>query len=203
MHWVVQTTSSRLTPMNNMRKKNQFSSPHCSMTMISYVQSFIYTYTLIYRKYHTTSAFCLWFVTHYYFSLSDFFFSFSSPLSLFSFTLCHCTGNCLTLTTIAVHNSTYPVLVVTIASTWTHVRRYFFSSIFFCTSHSHPSLRVNVFIKHHSVVKPTIVGNWSLNVDPRPSKRKAGNEEKNIPTTITTNTNKNNHIKQIEEEDWF
>jgi hypothetical protein len=88
------------------RKKNQFSSLHRSITMISYVQSFIFIY---HRKSCTTSISCLWFVTHYYFSLS-LILSFSSTL-LFSQQL--------------PNNHSSKILLircwlVTIASTWIH-----------------------------------------------------------------------------------
>jgi len=133
VHILVQTTSSRLTSMNNIReKKIDFFSPHRSITMISYVQSFICTYILIYRKYRTISASCLCFVTHYYFSLSLLFFL-SLPLAL-----CYSLSNCPTLPTIAVQNSTYPVLVGDYSKHLnTHIRQYFFSSNVFFSRTSH------------------------------------------------------------------
>jgi len=129
VHILVQTTSSRLTSMNNIReKKIDFFSPHRSITMISYVQSFICTYILIYRKYRTISASCLWFVTHYYFSLSLLFFlSLSLLLSVI-------------LSAIAQHYQQLQFKIqlircwlVTIASTWIHtyVNTSFLQTFFF------------------------------------------------------------------------
>ncbi len=153
------------------------------MTMISYVQSFICTYTHIHRKYHTTSAFCLWFVTHYYFSFSPFplrpclFFS-SYSLSYYQ-QLLNIINNCNSKFYLSGVGSAYSKRLKT------NKPILLFFKIFF--------LYVAVFHKTYH----RIFGNRSFNADPRPSKkRKADNEEKNIPTTITTNTNKNNIIKQ-------
>jgi hypothetical protein len=121
IHILVQTTSSKLTSMNNIKeKKNQFSSLHRSITMISYVKSFIYIHIFSYTEnivLHRHPACDL--------SPIIIFLFFSLVLS-FSFTLCHSLSR---YPTIAVQNSTYPVLVGDYNKHLnTHTRRYFFSS---------------------------------------------------------------------------
>jgi hypothetical protein len=114
IHWLVQTTSPRLTPMNNTREKKINFLLHIvqwrwyRMSNRSYVHILTYTENI---TLHRHSAYDLSPIIIFLFLPFLF-----VPVFFSLLILCLTTSNCSTLLTIAIQNSTYPVLVVPIAS---------------------------------------------------------------------------------------